>query len=260
MIKQSIKRAITSDFLKPYRELIPKGVKKKVVRWLRQDKYKALVSVDELQPQFEKAWTFLSDQLGPDKCGDYLEFGVSHGTSMNCMYHTLQNKGLHKVRLFGFDSFEGMPEEAETQDEGTWRAGQFSSSIENTSKFLTKNGIDWQKTFLTKGWFADTLTEDFKEKHQLKKASVIMIDCDIYSASLEALEFSASLIKDVSIIVFDDWNSGNLADKNLGEKKAFEEFLTKHPQFVAEEFSSYSYKDKPNGKLFKITNRNAVLS
>lgn len=260
MIKQSIKKAITSDILKPCRELVPKGVKKKVVRWLREDKYRALVSVDELQPQFEKAWTFLHQLQGAEALGDYLEFGVSHGTSMNCMYQTLKNQRLHKVRLFGFDSFEGMPEEAETQDEGTWRAGQFCSSLENTSKFLTKNGVDWQKTLLTKGWFADTLTEKFKEKHQLKKASVIMIDCDIYSASLEALQFSASLIKDVSIIVFDDWNSSNLADKNLGEKKAFEEFMATHPHFVAEDFSTYSYKGKPNGKLFKITNMNSVLS
>ncbi len=254
MLKQTIKKAIKSEMLKPYRQLLPPSVKKKVVQWMTKDKYKALVSVEELQPQFDKAWTYLSHELGTEALGDYLEFGVSYGTSLNCMYHTTQKKGLQQVRLFGFDSFEGMPDETEAEDEATWKAGQFCSSLQNTSSFLTKNGVDWQRTFLTKGWFSDTLTEDFKQKHQLKKASVIMVDCDIYSAAKEALNFSASLIKDVSIIVFDDWNSNNLADKNLGEKKAFNEFLAEHPHFAVEEFGSYTFNGKPNGKLFKITN------
>lgn len=254
MLKRALKNVITSDILKPYRQLIPKDAKKRVTRWMNKDKYKAYVSVDELQPQFGKAWTYLSEKFGTTSLGDYLEFGVSHGTSMNCMYQTVKGKGLQQVRLFGFDSFEGMPDVAETEDEGTWRAGQFCSSLENTSKFLTKNGVDWQRVKLTKGWFSDSLTEDFKQKNQLKKASVIMVDCDIYSASKEALEFSASLIKDESIIVFDDWNSNNLADKNLGEKKAFNEFLEANPHFKVEDFGSYTFNGKPNGKLFKIIN------
>ena len=39
----------------------------------------------------------------PHELGDYLEFGVSRGTSMACAYRTLQKSGLHEMRLIGFD-------------------------------------------------------------------------------------------------------------------------------------------------------------
>jgi O-methyltransferase len=83
-----------------------------------------------------------------------------------------------------------------------------------------------------------------------------MIDCDMYSSTKDALNFCTKLIKDEAIIFFDGWNRFNLAEKNLGEKKAFTEFLNENPQFKAEEFGSYSYKLKENGKVFKIIKQN----
>ena len=35
--------------------------------------------------------------------GDYLEFGVSRGTSMVCVHDVLQAKGLRDIRLIGFE-------------------------------------------------------------------------------------------------------------------------------------------------------------
>ena len=116
------------------------------------------------------ACDFLIEKIGKDQIGDYLEFGVSHGSSISIMHQVLKKSNLDQARLFGFDSFEGMPPIAAYDDDGLYRPGQFASSLEATKNFMTRKGVDWSRTFLTKGWFSDTLTPDFIEKHKIKKA------------------------------------------------------------------------------------------
>ena len=105
------------------------------------------------------------------------------------MDRVLKELKLNDVRIFGFDSFEGMPESAAHEDGGEWKPGQFASPIEFTKKLLTDRGVDWSRTFLIKGWFNETLTPETVTKYSIAKASVIMIDCDIYSSSKAALNF-----------------------------------------------------------------------
>jgi O-methyltransferase len=205
-----------------------------------------LVATEELQPKYQMACDFLIEKIGKNKIGDYLEFGVSHGSSMSIMHQVLKKSNLDQVRLFGFDSFEGMPEIAANEDDGQWRPGQFASSLDATKDFMTRKGVDWSRTFLTKGWFSDTLTPDFIEKHKIKKASLIMVDCDIYTSSVETLNFCKPLIKDTSIVIFDDW----IEKEGFGEYRAWTEFLQQNPHFKATEIDTY----KPTGKLFQIVN------
>lgn len=221
---------------------------KRIQPWVK------LVSVNELKPEFRKACLFLAEKHGVDSLGDYLEFGVCHGTALNCMHQVLHDLEYDQVRLFGFDSFEGLPETAKTDDGGMWYPGQFNSDYKVTRKFLNDNGVNWQKTFLVKGWFSDVLTDQLIHQYNLQKASLIMIDCDMYLSAKEALDFCAPLIKDHAIIFFDDWNTAGLAKKNMGEKCAFDEFLEENPKFEAEEFSTYSYYGSPNGKIFLVSN------
>ena len=54
----------------------------------------------------------LSCRMSQDKLGDYLEFGVFNGTSLSCAHHVLNELNIDNVRSFGFDSFEGLPQEA----------------------------------------------------------------------------------------------------------------------------------------------------
>lgn len=252
IVRSLLKSRIVS-LAKPFKRFLPSRLK----NWAKVHRVNELVSVEDLKPQYQKACQYLIDTQGKESIGDYLEFGVSHGTSISCMHKVFTEFNLNKVRLFGFDSFEGMPKISNSEDGGQWYPGQFRSELEETTYFLTKKGIDWKRTFLIKGWFSDTLTDDFKKKHNITKASIIMIDCDIYSSSKEALNFCLPMIRDKSILVFDDWNSGDLAEKNMGEKRAFDEFMKENPQLVAEEFGSYNYKGKPNGKLFVVTNTKA---
>ncbi len=77
-----------------------------------------------------------------------------------------------------------------------------------------------------------------------------MIDCDLYSSAKESLNFCIPLIKDTSIIFFDDWSQ----DQYIGEKKAFDEFLRENPHFKAEQFDTYKHNNLPYGRIFSITN------
>ncbi|HLU88678.1 MAG TPA: TylF/MycF/NovP-related O-methyltransferase [Cyclobacteriaceae bacterium] len=82
---------------------------------------------------------------------------------------------------------------------------------------------------LVKGWFSNTLNERTRKVLRLEKADLIMIDCDIYSASKEALKFSLPLIKDQAIVIFDDW--GTEDGLRIGQKEAFEATLGKSSHF-----------------------------
>ena len=177
--------------------------------------------------------------------GDYLEFGVSRGTSMSCMYHVLRRAALLNVRLFGFDSFAGLPSEAEQQG---WQPGAFASTLTATQRYLKMMDVQLDEVHLIKGWFKDTLTSETAERFNLRKASLIMIDCDIYTASKEALWFCAPLIVDQAVIIFDDWG----ADANvgrLGQREAHSEFLDTFPHFTSEQLPAYI----PEARMFLVT-------
>lgn len=105
------------------------------------------------------------------------------------MHEILEELNVPEVRLFGFDSFEGLPLSAFSEDNRTWLPGEFKCDLELTKKILTDRGIDWGKVHLIKGWFKDTLTEEVKKDHIIREASIIMIDCDLYSSSKDALDF-----------------------------------------------------------------------
>jgi len=188
-------------------------------------------------------------QVGYANLGDYLEFGVYNGTSLVSMFRETQRMGLTGMRLFGFDSFEGLPPAAATDDEGKWKPGAWRSEMEFTEAVLEAEEVDRSRVFLVPGWFSNTCTAETAHRYTIKKASVIMIDCDIYSSTKEALEFCEPLIVDSALMLFDDWHAGNLAAKNLGERKAFEEWLAASGCFRAEPFGSY--RDK--AETFMVT-------
>jgi len=181
--------------------------------------------------------------------GDYLEFGVSRGTSLACMYRALESEGLSNVRLLGFDSFQGLPPEAKAQG---WSPGAFWSTRSTTERYLRSRGVDLRRVTLTEGWFKDTLTTATRQRLNIATSSLIMIDCDIYSAAREALWFCEPIIGEMAVVFFDDWASKSV-EHNVGEKEAFEEFLSEFTDFSAEPLPSYS----PNARVFLLTRQRA---
>ena len=199
-----------------------------------------LVPESELRAVLSHGLRDLAARHGRESLGDYLEFGVYNGTSLTCMHHVLKEVGLDDVRLFGFDSFEGFPAHAAVEDEGRWQPGRCYSPLKLTQAVLDAEGIDWRRVTLVPGWFSDTLNDRTRAEYGITKASVIMIDCDLYSSTKEALAFCAPLIRDEALVLFDEYYPKGLESKNLGERKAFQEFLQEFGCFEAVSFRQYA--------------------
>jgi O-methyltransferase len=179
-----------------------------------------------------------------EEFGDYLEFGVSRGTSLACVHRVLQRENLKQVRLIGFDSFQGMPPGSDVEG---WVEGAFYSTQAASRRYLESQGVSFTRVILVEGWFSQTLNPQTRADLKLGKASLIMIDCDIYSASKEALAFCEPHISEHAVIMFDDWGAA-LKNGTIGQKEAFEEFVEAHPNMRAEPLSAYS----ENSRVFLV--------
>ncbi len=208
-----------------------------------------LVPEQPLTECYRASLRLLRERSGGAPIGDYLEFGVYHGASLACMYRASIEFGSDEMRFFGFDSFAGLPADAE-REAGPWRAGQYRCSRRFARRYLARAGVDWRRVVLVKGWFTDTLRPELARRHKLSKAGVIMIDCDLYSSAVEALRFSEPLIRGSAVVVFDDWHSGgDLAAVRQGEKRAFDELLARKPELKATPLPSYC----SNAEVFLVT-------
>ena len=215
--------------------------------WLRARgiiPWSPLIPENEFTDCVENAVQTLLELEPADNWGEYLEFGVCRGTSTVCVHQVLVNKGLEHIRLIGFDSFEGLPPEAEGEG---WAPGSFHSTIGTTRRNLKKNGVNMEKVELVKGWYKDTLNQETIDRLNIKKASIMMIDCDIYTASKEALTFCGPLIDENAVIIFDDWGWMEEVGKT-GQKEAFDEFLKAFPHLEAEPLPNYI----PQSRVFLI--------
>lgn len=202
-----------------------------------------LVPTDPFKDTLRAALRWLVEVRGDFPLGDYLEFGVFQGTSLSCMHQVSKELGIHtsKMRLFGFDSFDGLPESAAEETDGIRQPGDFKVSLKYATEYLTYHGVNWNRVKLIDGWFSDILTPDLIAAHHIERASVIMIDCDLYSSAKQALDFCLPLIKQAAIIIFDDWYAyGEPNAEQMGEGRAFAEFVRENPQLGAEEIARYS--------------------
>lgn len=135
-----------------------------------------------------------------------LEFGVYKGVTINFIATKISNHA-----IFGFDSFEGLPEK--------WREG-FEQGI-----FKLEKLPDVRKNIeLIKGYFEDTLPE-FLDTHT-GNVSILHVDCDLYSSTKCIFENLASRIRKGTIIIFDEFF--NYPEWEEGEYKAWNEFVQKH--------------------------------
>lgn len=200
------------------------------------------------EAKFIKAWKRIKRSGGT--LGDYLEFGASGGRTMSAMHNALKLLALKQVRMFGFDSFEGMPDRAAFEDEGRWKPGDYEVSLEETREQLTDVNVNWDNTHLIKGWFEETLNAETAKKFNIQKAGVILIDCCNVSSAKTALTFSRNLIKGQAIIVFANWRK----NASFGERRAYSEFLSENKYLKSKELATF----KPSGKMFIVKNTHAT--
>lgn len=130
-----------------------------------------------------------------------LEFGVFSGKSINKT--ALQRQGT----VYGFDSFEGLPE--------GWREGYEKGAFARTDLPAVEPNVE-----LVVGWFDRTLPT-FLDNHP-GPVSFLHVDCDLYSSTQTVFTQLRERIVPGTIILFDEYF--NYPGWELHEFKAFQEF------------------------------------
>ena len=126
---------------------------------------------------------------------DYLEFGVHRGESIAYWAKLNQNP---TSRFFGFDSFEGLPEDwrllSRTMPKGTFNTdGQVPDFSDQRVKFI-------------KGLFQE-VSAGFLENFSLKNKLIIHCDADLYNSTMFVLTTYHQLIVPGTILIFDNFST-----------------------------------------------------
>ena len=148
------------------------------------------------------AWPLLK------RTGMWLEFGVYSGNSLRRMTAV---RG--RANVFGFDSFDGLPEVWAGREAEGYHAGTFRVSDGGLPKVSNAT--------LVVGWFNETLPNFAFDAYG--PATLVHIDCDIYSSTKTVFEYVGSQLTTGSVIVFDELHSYPGWEQH--EAKAFSEFI-----------------------------------
>ncbi len=124
---------------------------------------------------------------------DYIEFGVCEGDSIKWWVANSEHVNTH---FYGFDTFEGLPE-----NWGTFKKGDMTANIPV---------IKDERVKFMKGLFQDTVPE-FLTNHPMHngKRKVIHMDADLFSSTLYALTSMAPYLKKGDVLMFDEFNVPN---------------------------------------------------
>ncbi|MCO8123441.1 TylF/MycF family methyltransferase [Stieleria sp. TO1_6] len=178
--------------------------------------------------------------------GDYLEFGVWRGDTF-AFACGQGEKWMPSMRFFAFDSFEGLPEPKGSDANSEFQQGQFCCSLEKFMENLKRKNISREKFETIEGWFDKSLTPETVALHKIHIASVSYIDCDLYESCVPVLEFLSPLIRQGSILMFDDWFCFRSSPK-LGVQRATSEWLSRNTKFELIPWKTFG----PYGKAFFV--------
>ena len=138
--------------------------------------------------------------------GVIVDLGTGRGQKANLMAHAISGR-----KVDSFDWFKGNPE--------NWREG-FNAGFGGMGGAAPTNLAS--NVVIHNGRFRDTLP-GFVASVGGQKAALISVDCDLYSSTRTALRILAPIIKDGTILVFDELLGYPGYEQH--EIKAFEELL-----------------------------------
>ncbi|WP_269623972.1 tetratricopeptide repeat protein [Prochlorococcus marinus] len=161
-------------------------------------------TLPNLPKLFFNKWTLFDNMVKESKKErPFYEFGVWRGASFQYLINTFK-KG------YGFDTFEGLPEEWNTAKKGTFSTEGIIPQI-NGGTFISGN-------------FEETLPKFFTKPQP--KASIINFDADLYSSTICALTNSKPIIDEHTILIFDEFIMYQNWERH--EYKALHEFCSEN--------------------------------
>jgi hypothetical protein len=189
-----------------------------MIAWERRSRRDILTAVDQeamtssaafvrdelgaAPPYFSKFDTLRAAMSAAPQEGLYLEFGVASGSTLRLIAE-IGPTG----RVFGFDSFEGLPE--------FWRPG-FDAGTFKMDQLPDVPGAE-----LVPGWFDQTLP-GFLDDHT-EPVDFLHVDADLYSSTRTVLLALAPRMREGTVIVFDEYF--NFPGWEEHEHRAWVEFV-----------------------------------
>ena len=165
--------------------------------------------------------------------GDVIEFGVFTGLSL--------------AEFAAGDSFEGLPPSA--TEHARWVPTDCAInhswhplipigapvSADVTRNLFAACGLP--EPTLHIGQFDQTIAKVIPSVYP--SVALVHFDCDLYESTRDALALASPAFQDGVMLMFDDWfhYRGN---PHKGQSRAFEEFLAQHPEWVPQQYRSYS--------------------
>jgi len=156
----------------------------KYFRWI-----KAQGNLPSLKTKLD-FYKYINEEIIKKEAIDYLEFEVYRGASIKKWTEINTNKD---SRFYGFDSFEGLPED-----------GYKSFKEEHFTMDGSMPEVYNDRITFIKGWFQDSLPE-FKQNFNPRNRLVIHNDSDLYSSTLYVLTQLNTLLCPGSVVIFDEF-------------------------------------------------------
>lgn len=220
--------------MKVIREIIGYHISNILGAFLSDPRIRHYSHNNEIYQMAYKAVTFVDSNY---VLGDYLEFGVGP-TSFLIASKLLGGKR----HLWGFDSFQGLPQPEgidveETVDGRTkWSKGQYKVEYKEFESMLSREGVNSNSYTLIKGYYSETLTE----KYGIEKVAIAHIDCDLYASTKVVLNFVKPLLQTGTILLFDDYYCFK-GDPQKGEAAALQEFLDANKHIAVTQWLKYHF-------------------
>lgn len=162
--------------------------------------------------------------------GTCLEFGVFRGGTYAYQAEQI-NKHHPASKLIGFDSWQGLPEETE----GIWiperhAKGEYAAPKDEVLRKLSAAGLSAQdpRFRLVDGFYSESLTPELRDS--IGSLIFVNIDVDIYSSTIELLDFIEPMLRPGVILYWDDWKDPrDHHDTPWGEHAAWTDWSAARP-------------------------------
>lgn len=179
--------------------MIPSGISaflsqlSRLSGWINS--HRSLSSSDFYTPSFDysRRYGLYSHLVEAEKINyavDYLEFGVAGGLSFRWWSEHLSHPG---CRLYGFDTFTGLPE-----DWGDFRKGDMSTGSKPPE-------IADSRCSFRQGLFQQSLP-GFLKVWSPQERKIIHMDADLYTSTLFVLTSISPFLNKGDILIFDEFN------------------------------------------------------
>lgn len=158
--------------------------------------------------------------------GDYAEFGCCGAVTFSMVYKLMSKYPytLGPFHMWAFDSFEGLPQTACTDDEHPiWQKGDFAISEAEFHKKCRTAGMARSGYTTVPGFYEKTLSP-MAEGPRPTKIRLAYIDCDMYSSTQAVMQFLMPRLQHGMILAFDDyycWSSQVPSGERMGVAEVF---------------------------------------